>query len=254
MLSLVRHGEPEVRSYAVSHAAGIVVPPQTPGWDQLVYASRGVLSVQTADRTWVVPPHRAVWVPAAVPHRLEILGRTSLRTLYFSAELGLVEAVCRVIDVPPLLRELVLYAVRQAPLDLDRPEWARLVGVIADQVTTLPHAGLQLPRPVDERAVALTDLMRGDLASASTIDALARRAGTGRRTLERTFRVETGMSIAQWRRRLRVIEAVHLLAAGMSATSTAARVGYSTPSAFSAAFRAELDTTPTAYHAVGGAR
>lgn len=243
-----------MRSYAVSHVAGTVVPPQTPGWDQLVYASRGVLSVQTADKTWVVPPHRAVWVPAAVPHRLEILGRTSLRTLYFSAELALVEPVCRVIDVTPLLRELVLFAVRRAPLDLERPEWARLVGVIGDQVTTLPHAGLQLPRPVDQRAVALSELMRADLASAPTVDTLARRIGTGRRTLERSFRAETGMSIAHWRRRLRVIEAVHLLASGLSATSTAARVGYSTPSAFSAAFRAELDTTPTAYHAVGGCR
>jgi len=32
--------------------------------DQLVYASRGVMTVRTDDGTWVVPTHRAVWIPA----------------------------------------------------------------------------------------------------------------------------------------------------------------------------------------------
>ena len=32
--------------------------------DQLVYASRGVMTVRTRVGTWVVPTHRAVWIAA----------------------------------------------------------------------------------------------------------------------------------------------------------------------------------------------
>ena len=37
---------------------------------QLVYAARGVMTVDTREATWVVPPQRAVWMPPRVEHRL----------------------------------------------------------------------------------------------------------------------------------------------------------------------------------------
>ena len=46
------------------YPAGHVVPLHFHDRDQLVYASRGVMTVRTRDGTWVVPPHRAVWIPA----------------------------------------------------------------------------------------------------------------------------------------------------------------------------------------------
>jgi len=73
---------------------------------------------------------------------------------------------------------------------------------------------------------------------------LAHRVGASRRSLERVFRANTGMTVGQWRRRLRMLEALRLLAAGMTATAVATRVGYATPSAFGVAFRAELGATP----------
>ena len=53
-----------MRSYAVSHPGGWLDLPQDPAWSQLVYAVHGVLTVHTPDGSWVVPPHRAAWVPA----------------------------------------------------------------------------------------------------------------------------------------------------------------------------------------------
>ena len=35
------------------------------------------------DGVWVVPPDRAVWVPSGVRHRIDMAGRTAIRTLYF---------------------------------------------------------------------------------------------------------------------------------------------------------------------------
>ncbi|NUU26178.1 MAG: AraC family transcriptional regulator, partial [Streptomycetaceae bacterium] len=76
--------------------------------NQLIAPGLGVLQVATATGTWVVPPHRAVWIPAGVAHAHEAHGPSELRTLCFPAEvnpLGLDRPA--VLAVTPLLREVV---------------------------------------------------------------------------------------------------------------------------------------------------
>ncbi|WP_327002317.1 helix-turn-helix domain-containing protein [Dactylosporangium sp. NBC_01737] len=124
------------------------------------------------------------------------------------------------------------------------PAWSQLVYAVHGVLTVLPDAPLQLPTPRDPRAVAVAAALHGDPGDTSSVTALARRVGASRRSLERVFRAETGMTVRQWRRRLRMLVALRPLATGMTATAVAARVGYATPSAFGAAFRAELGATP----------
>jgi AraC-like DNA-binding protein len=222
-----------------------VVLPQAPGWDQLLFASSGVMTVETPVGLWVVPPHRAVWVPAGVEHRLVMSGRVRLRSLYLAASLAALPPACRVVDVPPLLRELVLHAVRSAPLWMDVPAHERLVGVLVDQLVTLPDAPLQLPLPRAPAARAVADALLADPADQRDIAALARDAGASRRTIERAFARETSMSIGAWRQRLRLVAALRLLASGRPTTEVALAVGYATPSAFAAMLRKTMSTTPT---------
>ena len=92
-----------------------------------------------------MPPHRAAWVPAGVRHRLVLSGPATLRTLYLGPALPLLPT-CRVLDVPPLLRELILHAVRSAPLRLADPVHHRLIGVLADQLVALPRCAAATAR------------------------------------------------------------------------------------------------------------
>src|SRR3984885_11087685 len=60
------------------------------GWhyhdvQQLVYPSSGVLAISAAAGTWVVPPQRAVWIPAGVPHAHRAHGPVQMRTLAISS-------------------------------------------------------------------------------------------------------------------------------------------------------------------------
>ena len=50
---------------------------------QLVYAARGTMQVTTPKGRWLVPPDRAVWVPARLPHAIDVLADIEMRTLYF---------------------------------------------------------------------------------------------------------------------------------------------------------------------------
>ncbi len=49
---------------------------------QLAWAASGVLTVLTQHATWVLPPTRALWIPAGLPHETGSDGRATMRTLY----------------------------------------------------------------------------------------------------------------------------------------------------------------------------
>ncbi len=79
----------------------------------MIFASKGVMTVRTRQGIWVVPPLRAVWIPAGTPHSVAMSGAVSMRTLYFLPRL--VRALpkkCFVMNVSPLLRELIIHACR----------------------------------------------------------------------------------------------------------------------------------------------
>jgi AraC-like DNA-binding protein len=234
-------------SLAYDYRPGHVVPRHYHDHDQLIYACAGVMTVRTDRGSWVVPPQRAIWLPARVAHAIEMTGPVSMRTLYFAP--GRVRGPrrdCRVIAVSPLLRELVLHVVVLGPQVT--PGRERLIRVIVDQLAELqaPPLPLDLPWPTEPRAVRLAELLRAQPGSAR-LERLYRQAGASRRTLERLFAVETGLTLGRWRQQLRLLEALRLLAAGQPVTSVALDLGYDSPSAFIVMFRRQLGTTPARY-------
>jgi AraC-like DNA-binding protein len=234
-----------VRTFGVTFAGSHTIAAHTHTWDQLTYATEGVLSVRTVQGTWVVPPHRAVWVPAGVEHTEVYSGPVKARSLYFVPQFSRFNRKdCTAMNVSPLLRELILAAISIGALDSAVPEQRRLIDIILDQFDTLSAVPLQLRSPRDPRAVRVAELLEADPASNDSLGTIAKRAGASTRTVERLFRSEAGVSFQQWRQRLRLIHALRLLAAGQSVTSVALEVGYSSTSAFIAMFRRELHTTP----------
>lgn len=237
-----------LRSYAVTHPRNLGLSERSyDEWDQLAYASHGVMTVVTAGSVWVVPPHRAVWIPAGSRYSVRTSGRVTLRTLFIRPELARrrLPRRCLALNVSPLVRELVLHAAARNTLRRDRPADRRLVGVIVDQLVTLPLAPLQLPMPLDARARTAADILQDD--PSRPLPRIARASGASRRTLERLFLRDTAMPLGRWRRRARLVAALRQLAAGAPVTTTAVDVGYATPSAFVAAFKRELGTTPGRY-------
>jgi AraC-like DNA-binding protein len=214
-------------------------------WDQLTYATAGVLRVSTADASWVVPPHRAVWVPAGVAHMEQMFAPVSVRNLYLAPKLAkALPRACGTLNVSSLLRELILHVSRLGALDRRTPAHARLIGVLLDQLTRVSEVPLQLPLPRDPRALRVAAVLQARPSQAGTVAALSRTAGASRRTIERLFAQETGMTVAEWRRRLRLLHAVRLLAEGEPVTSVSLEAGYSSVSAFIAVFKRAFGATP----------
>lgn len=196
----------------------------------------------------MVPPRRAVWIPARTAHSIVMSGPVSMRTLYLRA--GLTRKLprnCCVVNVSALLRELILHACQFPTLYRRLKQQAHLIDLIVDQLSTVRAIPLQLTLPADPRALRLAAILQRDLGESHSLAALCRRAGASKRTMERVFERETNLSLGKWRQQLRLMRSLQLLAAGEKITSAAVDAGYSSPSAFIAMFRKALGTTPRQY-------
>ena len=217
-----------------------------------MYASRGVMTVQTSEGTWVVPTHRAVWIPAGVAHTIAMSGAVAMRTLYLKPRLAKVlPRSCCVVNVPPLLRELILNACQSATLKRAVARERHLIDMILDQLETVCLVPLQLSNPTDPRAKRIAEALIADPGDRRSLTQVCEVAGASKRTVERLFRKELGMTLGRWRQQLRLMEAMRLLAEGAKVTHAALAAGYSTPSAFIAMFGKTLGTTPAAYFRAG---
>jgi len=240
----------QIRSLALNCPPGYEVHPHSHEWHQLIYASRGAMSVNTADGSWVVPSKRAVWMPAKITHEIEMIGSVSMRTLYLKPDLnGPLPKHCHVIEVTPLLRELILHTIDIGMLDRNVPSQRRLIGIIVDQLSAVAAVPLKLPMPNDARALRIAEALRESPGDTTSLAHLSRKAGASKRTIERLFQAETEMSFGKWRQQMRLLHAVRLLALGESVTAAALEVGYDSTSAFIAAFKTVLGTTPGQYYA-----
>ena len=213
---------------------------------QLAWAHSGVLTVGIGDDTWVLPPSRALWIPAGVPHALGSSGVATTRSVYFRGPVGWTAPT--VVAVSPLLGHLIVHL---AEASLAKPARRRAEAVVLDLLEPLHATTIAVPMPIDDRARRVADALRADPADTRALDAWGRAVGASGRTLARIFLAETGMTFAHWRAQLRLEAALPLLADGLPVTAVAHRVGYGSASAFVAAFRRAVGVTPASYFATG---
>jgi AraC-like DNA-binding protein/quercetin dioxygenase-like cupin family protein len=219
-------------------------------WGQVTYALKGVVRVTAANSTWIVPPMRAIWIPAHVTHEVATLEKARLRALFVHAGVPLFEGgQCEVLDVSTLLRELI---VALSQVNAGEPRERMLSALLLDELarsTTLP---IRVALPSDKRLKALCESLIANPASPLTLDDWAQRAGASGRTLARLFERDLGMSFGQWRQQVRLAHAAPLIARGLPLSLVAAELGYASQSAFSAMFKKTFGQSPSAFFAHKG--
>jgi AraC-like DNA-binding protein len=97
------------------------------------------------------------------------------------------------------------------------------------------------------RLVRIAEIFLRDPCDSRTLAQLCRVSGANKRSIERLFQQEIGMTFGKWRQQLRLMQGMRLLAEGAKVTHAALESGYSTPSAFISMFRRALGTAPSSY-------
>jgi AraC-like DNA-binding protein len=216
---------------------------------QLMYSQKGVIHVSTPTGSWILPPTKSIWISGGTPHALLVKRPVELTILWVDRDAPGAPhwTGCNVVNVSPLIRELLSVCSEQPWDYAPASRSSRLAQVLLEQLEVHEQAPLELPELSDPRAERVAAMLRADPADRRPLAELAAAAGASHRTIERLFAVETGMSFGRWRVRQRMINALEQLAHGDSVSNVADAVGYETPSSFIAAFRATFGTTPTAY-------
>ena len=212
---------------------------------QLIYATAGTMRVSTDSAVWVVPPQRALWMPAGVTHSIVMVGETTMRTLYVRDDAATsMPTECCVLSMSPLLRELIVRAT-ELPLQYDESGPAgHVVALILSDLQGLQALALQLPMPRDARLRTLCQALLDSPGDQRPLEAWATTINTSARTLARRFQSETGLSFGAWRQQARVLDAMGRLGGGEPVTQVALDLGYESVSAFSAMFHRATGTSP----------
>jgi AraC-like DNA-binding protein len=202
----------------------------------------------TDEGRWIVPPQRGVWIPSGKQHAVLSKKRFDFCTFYVSAALAKsVGQSCQVVQISPLLSELLLKGAAFG-VDWQRSgAQERLLRVALDQIATLRAEPLHLPQAKDKRLARICDALMVDPADNKELGEWAGVVGASERTLTRIFKQDTGVGFAQWRRQCRLLHAVEMLASGRTVTQVALDVGYNDMSAFARDFKLALGASPGKY-------
>jgi AraC-like DNA-binding protein len=212
-------------------------------WGQLSYAAQGVLHVHTGAGRYVVPPQRAVWIPAHTPHQVSCADDTCIRSLYIEHSVW-PGTQCRVIGVNALLRELIrTFSGLPVAYDTEGAD-GRLVAVLLDQLASATQEDLILPLPQDTRLRALCRRLQAHPEDSTGLAAWSLKYGVSEKTLSRLFLRDTGMTFRTWRQRMRLLSALPALSRGERVTDVALACGYESLSAFIAAFGKQFGLSP----------
>lgn len=242
--------EPPFTIHRGTKQRGKGLPMHAHGEAQLTFAASGMVQVHTGEGRWLVPPQLAVWVPAGVPHRVEVLTDAELWMVHWQPSAArewapqMLPGRAFALRVTPLLRSLLLAAFA-ADTGPDKAEL--VVRLMLHELTETADAPTFLPLPTSAVGRRVADLAFGDHQNRLDVGELASRAATSVRTVSRLFPTETGLTFKAWRQRARIVHAMDRLARGNAIARVSAEAGFASTAAFSCAFRQVTAMTPTAF-------
>ena len=229
---------------------GMGMPTHSHAEAQLTFAASGMIQVHTDAGRWLVPPKLAVWIPAGVLHRVEVLSDAELWMVDWQQPVAEAWAPPTRLDQPFVLRvsplmNALLHAAFSGPLEADKAEL--VVRLMLHELTETAHAPTYLPLPISPVARRVADLAFDDRKNWLKAEELASRAATSVRTVSRLFPVETGLTLKSWRQRARIVQAMDWLARGHPIARVSVEFGFASTASFSCAFRQVTAMTPTVF-------
>lgn len=224
-----------------------IFPAHTHSWGEFVYSYNGMVQVMVEKERYLVPPQYGIWVPPYREHvglaRREVLQSS----LYISNELcGALPETPQALLVSPFMRSALDHA-REFTGDFRSEKHLRLLHVFLDELTEAPSAGTFLPASDDAVLKKILHYLERHPEDNRSVAELARAADITERTLARKCRQDLGISLTEWRNRLRVVKATAMVEEGKSVDAIAQEFGYSSASAFIAMFRKLTGVTPGRY-------
>jgi AraC-like DNA-binding protein len=235
-----------VSAFARKDKAGHVIKRHFHERDQLIYAIRGVMTIEALGSIWTIPSNYSLWIPALIEHSVKMNTAVEMRTLYLQP--GIVNAPfdeCQVRAVSPLLRELIVRSMTIPPLYNEKGSDGRLMRVIVDEINQQQKFPFSLKIPADRRLEKIARHLLDSLSESEPITELGQRVGLSERSIIRLFPLETGLTLHSWRQQAKLMKAFVMGEQGKHMGVIAQELGYSSTSAFAKMFRKMFNQSPS---------
>jgi len=213
-------------------------------WGEFIYAFNGVMEINIEQHNYLTPPPYGIWLPPHLKH--SGFNRTCVSSVTFYVH----ESLCTrlpqhagILLTSPLVNAILIHLKRDLE-STNEPEYLRLLQVLLDQLHTAPLVRSYLPHSNHERLKKILDYLHQYPADQSSLAQLAFLNNMTERTLARYCQKELGMSLHEWRQRLKVIKAISMLNEGRKIESIALDLGYANASAFINMFKRWMHMTP----------
>lgn len=219
--------------------------PHRHDWGTLNYVANGVMQLEIEGARYLSPPQYAVWIPPKAAHASFNAHAVIYRSVYIDASLAnVLPSHAATLRISGLLRAILSdfaeRGVASPKTDADK----RLAQVLVDQLALAPAEPRFLPQANSPALVRILQALQSEPGDNRTLAQWAQIASMTERTLARHCRVELGMTLGQWRQRMRFLRAIEGLEAGQTVKSIAFDLGYATPSAFIEMFTRQSGLTP----------
>ena len=228
--------------------ANAVYPRHKHAAGEFVYSFKGVMEISVAGEHFLAPPQYGIWLPVGVEH----IGFNRNEAGHCSVYIGYPQSdrmppkPCA-LAVSPLIVALLEHLRMRSSNAFDDAENERLLQVLVDQLVRAPCAGSYLPSSSDPALSKVLQFIEANPGDNRSLLELAHLSHTTERTLIRRAQRDLGMSISEWRQRLRILKAMPLLGRGEKVESIAHELGYASASAFIAMFRRLMQRTPAEF-------
>ncbi|MCW2516908.1 MAG: AraC family transcriptional regulator [Mycobacterium sp.] len=218
---------------------------------QIEYAMHGVVEVETDSAHYLLPPQQAAWIPVGLEHQAVM--NPDVKTVAVMFDPGLIsdaDGRARIIAVSPLVREMMIYALRwpidRADGDAVSDGFFRTLAQLVSEA--LDHeAPLSLPTTAHPIVAAALAYTKAHLDSVTAED-VSRAVSVSERTLRRLFQDTLGLSWRTYLLHARMMRAMALLAGrGQSVQATSSAVGFENLSSFTRCFTQFCGETPSTY-------
>lgn len=217
-------------------------------WGEVVQPFTGSMQVRIGDQDFLAPAGYAVWIPPDTPHTGLGRHQASHCSVYIHPDrLATLPARGALLLMTPVLKAMLEHLRLHPPRSPYPPEQQRFLQVVVDLLEQLPVVGSYLPASDDPLLQPLLRHLQAQPDDNRSTADWAQQLHCHERTLTRRCQQQLGMTLTEWKQRLRVLRALERLDRGDKVERIALDLGYSSASAFIVMFRSRMGVTPDEY-------
>ena len=200
---------------------------------ELFLLHAGHLKARSETGHWFIPPQQICWIP---PYSVHGADDSNLEWVRIHIPVDKCSSLPQIpcVWTSTLLARAIFDRFAQKPglYESITETEQRMFDMLFDDLSVSVSAPILLPMPRHPELRSFADEWLKQIDEMSGLDDIAASSSMSRRTLTRTFRKETGMSIGKWRQVARLMVGIDMLLEGKSVTETAMSLGYDSISSF----------------------